>query len=310
MQRPPSRGHLHGIAQLRVDLQQCLKLGSVQPIQFHRGAAAHGGVSFAALQQGGRSNPVVLRALAAAYAETGDFDEAVAWQEKALAARGAEVIAPENFYDGREVADVVREAIRHGDLAVAKQRYTPALYDLALYWSVRQQMCEMVVWLAAQQPIDWSRTLEPDPLDSNADIFAAYPLYEVPFAFSDGNHCDIQLIDYIVANVPNLPADALNRIAVHVAGFNFLPGTLETLGALAKWGADFDAEVPLHRGSTELYKALDQALLNECVQHLDFLLDQGATMAEDDYTVAEYIKTYFSGDLKREAQAILKARSH
>lgn len=227
---------------------------------------------------------------------------------------GATAIPPIGFYEGKTEVDILLESIKHRDETTFKQYYTDAFYDLSVYHALRHQAYPMLIWLNNEKTIDWQITLSDkltlDTRDALDQYYLAKPLYEIPFALVDGGGCDSRVLDFIIDHVAS-NNDTNNKIynllAVYIAGFNHLPESVQLLQKLKQLGAQFNVTSTV---DDEDDSALYRALMHECLENLDYLLQIGASIPNGEElgieSIEEYIEDYFEGDVKIKAVALLE----
>lgn len=224
-------------------------------------------------------------------------------------AADAKVIPPLGFYDSKETVEILVESIKHRDADTFKRYYTNEHYHLSLYWALRHQSYQIVIWLNNEKTIDWhsliSKKLE---LNNSLDqYFLEKPLYEIPFSLSDGGGCDSRLLDHIIENIKPI-AETYNQLAVYISGLKYLPESVQLLRKLKNLGAVFEVSLPINNDEDE--SSLYRALQNECIENLEYLLEIGATIPNRDElgieSIGEYIEDYFEGEIKIRATALLE----
>jgi hypothetical protein len=229
-----------------------------------------------------------------------------------LQSAGGTVIPPKGYYDNFNRLMTVIEAIKHGDVVTAKEEYQLEDYLDALYWALRHQNFDIVQWIDAKQSIDWctsvGNNLSTD--DSLKEIYTTIPLYEIAFYLNDGPNCDPRLLDYIIDSVP-ADKSIYNRLLVYVAGLNDLPEAKELLQKLIDLDADIDAHVNIN-GDLDVTCAVNHAMLHECLDIVEILLEAGVKTGKEYLPDAEPLSGWLNGwegDLKRKGKLLFKKYS-
>ncbi len=227
-----------------------------------------------------------------------------------LQAAGGKVIAPDGYYDNFDRLTTVIEAIKHGDDEIVKAKYQETDYLESLYWALRHQNFDMVKWLNDQSDIDWCACTGDNIStgDTLHEYYAIVPFYEIPFFLTSGGpQCDPRLLEYIVNMVP-ADKSIYSRLLIYIAGFNDLPEVVPLLHKLIEFGADIDAHFNIN-GDPDVTCAANQAMLHECLDNMELLLEAGVNTDEsslpDEEPLSGWVDCY-AGDLKRQGKALFK----
>jgi hypothetical protein len=196
--------------------------------------------------------------------------------------RGAQIIAPPGFYDALGREERVLEAAKHNDLPMLQQHYQAEDHESAVSAALYHQALEVVVWLDAQQAIDWLSNVSSNQFGEA--FVRPTPRYETPFMWTNGNNADLAFAEYIVDATAH-DAVARDRLAVYLAGFD-RAGPL--LRKLHRYGATLGAACIEHGESVF---PLDRVVSQNRLENAEVLLELGSAVPPPDEDGASWAAT-------------------
>ena len=222
---------------------------------------------------------------------------------------GAKAIAPDSYYANLDGKELTIEAVKHGDYITAKESFDSDHYYEILYWALRHQCYELVRWLDHDASIDWKKKIssEVEFSDEMDKLYADLPLYEIPFAFTEGPGCDHRLIDHIIDRIKG-SRETYSKLVVYVSRMNYMPQSVALLTKLVSLGADVDQHAEIN-GDTEKMCAVEQAMLHECLDNLEYLIEAGANTAIASLPLPESFEDWlngYEGETRRRARSLFK----